>query len=192
MTIRPVSSEIISNVKARKRKGTGCPFSHAITDAGSKLEGFCFSSGTCFFSSTVFPFEEDSWRTFRCSCLTPSSGLIASSGLTASSGSKVVGGEGSLGDLLLGFCEEVECDDFLFLGDDGGLGVWGLDWEFFLAAARAPDMRASKAEGGFDMARRGAGEIDRGKEKREETLTLWERQKEKGKEDRRCNASINE
>lgn len=44
-----------------------------------------------------------------------------------------------------------------FLGD-------GWDWDFFLAAARAPDMRASKAEGGLDMVRR---ERERGEEKRE-------------------------
>ena len=79
-----------------------------------------------------------------------------------------------MGDLLLlGFCEEAECGDFLFLGDDERLGVWGLDWELFLAAARAPDMRASKAEGGLDMARRETEGRERGKEKREETLTVW-------------------
>lgn len=46
-----------------------------------------------------------------------------------------------------------------FLGEEG--------WGFFLAAAaRAPDMRASKAEGREDMARLGFGEIG----KREEWL----------------------
>lgn len=91
-----------------------------------------------------------------------------------------------MGDLgLLGFCE-VESEDFLFFGDDGSFGV--LDLEFFLAA----DMRASKAEGGLDMARRGTEDRDRGKETREETLTVREKQKERRKEDRKCNASMNE
>ena len=80
-----------------------------------------------------------------------------------------------------------------FLGDEGD--DWERDWDFFLAAAAAsaPDMRASKAEGGFDMARRGtAEERERGKERREETLTVRERWKGRGKQGRKCNASMND
>lgn len=96
-----------------------------------------------------------------------------------------------MGDLgLLGFCEEVESGDFLFLGGDESLDV--LDLEFFLAA----DMRASKAEGGLDMTRRETEKRDRGKETRDETLTVREKQKhrrkEEPKEDRKCNGSMNE
>lgn len=65
--------------------------------------------------------------------------------------------------------------DFLFLGEGG----WRWDWEFFLAAAREADMRASKAEGGLlDMVQRGvavAREGVKGKEKKEETLIVKER-----------------
>lgn len=140
-------------------------------EAGSNSEGFFFSSGTCFFSSSVE--EEDDGDRFL--------GGRAGSCDFFGGGSTVLGGSaawGVLGVLLLGFCAGVVVvvGDFRFLGEGG----CRLDWGFlFAAAARAPDMSASKAEGGFlDMAQKGEktreGE-ERGKVKREETLIGRER-----------------
>lgn len=90
---------------------------------------------------------------------------------------------------MLGFWAGAGGGDFLFLGDEEGGGSF-----FLAAAARAPDMRASKAEGGgLDIARRGVEEREKEKARREETLITVVMRVGNGKEKhgRKCNASMN-
>lgn len=49
----------MSNANARKRNGTGSPFCHQATEAGSKSEGFFFSSEARFLSSAVLSSDEE-------------------------------------------------------------------------------------------------------------------------------------
>lgn len=142
ITILPVSTEIISNAKERNRNGTGSPFPHEATEVGSKSEGFFLRCGTRSFNSAIFSCEEE--VNLRI--------LFCNSGIAGFCRVGVSGGEEESGvSRLLGFRVEVGvgsegCGDFRLLGDEEGFEGF-----FLAAAARAPDIKASNAEGGLDM-----------------------------------------